>query len=58
MSAGSRDGRKVTGTVGFLDPTGDTTTREGGRPARLYRVGPVAILHPPLLRTSPTGTDT
>ena len=42
--------RKVTGTEGFLDPTGDTTTREGGRPARLYRVGPITTLHPPLLR--------
>lgn len=42
--------RKVTRTEGFLEPTGDTTTREGGRPARLYRVGTVAQLHPPLLR--------
>ena len=50
--------RKVTGTEGFLEPTGDTTTREGGRPARLYRVGPIATLHPPLLRASQTGTDT
>ena len=42
--------RKVTRTEGFLEPTGDTTTREGGRPARLYRVGSIATLHPPLLR--------
>lgn len=42
--------RKVTRTDGFLEPTGDATTREGGRPARLYRVGSIATLHPPLLR--------
>jgi 8-oxo-dGTP diphosphatase len=42
--------RKVTRTEGFLEPTGATTTRDGGRPARLYRVGTVTNLHPPLLR--------
>jgi 8-oxo-dGTP diphosphatase len=42
--------RKVTGTPGFLAPTGATTTRDGGRPAQLYRVGTVAQLHPPMLR--------
>lgn len=42
--------RKVTGTEGFLEPTGETTTRDGGRPARLYRVGTTRTLHPPLLR--------
>lgn len=42
--------RKVTGTPGFLTPTGATTTRDGGRPAQLYRVGTVAHLHPPMLR--------
>lgn len=42
--------RKVTGTDGFLEPTGDTTTRDGGRPARLHRVGTVRTLHPPLMR--------
>ncbi|WP_342770099.1 NrtR DNA-binding winged helix domain-containing protein [Xylanimonas allomyrinae] len=42
--------RKVTGTAGFLRPTDQTTTRDGGRPARLYEVGTVAHLHPPLLR--------
>ena len=43
--------RKVTGTAGFLEPTGETTTRDGGRPAQLYRRGPATALHPPLLRT-------
>ncbi len=42
--------RKVTRTDGFLEPTEETTTRDGGRPARLYRVGTVTQLHPPLLR--------
>ncbi|KQS58336.1 NUDIX hydrolase [Geodermatophilus sp. Leaf369] len=43
--------RKVTGTAGLLEPTGETTTRDGGRPAQLYRRGPADTLHPPLLRT-------
>ncbi len=43
--------RKVTKTDGFLAPTEHTTTRDGGRPARLYRSGDIDVLHPPLLRT-------
>jgi 8-oxo-dGTP diphosphatase len=43
--------RKVTGAPGLLEPTGGTTTRDGGRPAQLYRPGPAPLLHPPLLRT-------
>ncbi len=42
--------RKVTGAPGFLVETGETTTRQGGRPARLYRVGDATLLVPPLLR--------
>lgn len=42
--------RKVTGARDFLVPTGSTTTRDGGRPAQLYRRGPARLLHPPLLR--------
>ena len=42
--------RKVTGTPGFLVPTGGTTSRQGGRPAQLFRRGTAALLHPPLLR--------
>ncbi|SDG84309.1 NUDIX hydrolase [Klenkia brasiliensis] len=42
--------RKVTGAPGLLAPTGETTTRDGGRPAQLYRRGPAEQLHPPLLR--------
>ena len=40
--------RKATKTAGFLDPTGETTTRDGGRPALLYRRGPAEQLQPPL----------
>ena len=42
--------RKVTGAERFLLPTEASTTRDGGRPARLYRRGPVELLHPPMLR--------
>jgi 8-oxo-dGTP diphosphatase len=42
--------RKVTGTPGFLAPTGAATTRSGGRPAQLYRRGPSNLLNPPILR--------
>jgi 8-oxo-dGTP diphosphatase len=42
--------RKVTGAEGFLVPTGGTTTRDGGRPARLYRPGDAESLHPPMMR--------
>jgi 8-oxo-dGTP diphosphatase len=42
--------RKVTGTPGFLDPTGATTKRDGGRPAQLFRQGQIRLLHPAMLR--------
>lgn len=42
--------RKVTSTVGFVEPVGGRTTRDGGRPAQLYRVGLAEVLHPPLMR--------
>jgi 8-oxo-dGTP diphosphatase len=42
--------RKVTGTPGFLVPTGGTTTRQGGRPAQLFMAGGAALLNPPMLR--------
>jgi 8-oxo-dGTP diphosphatase len=42
--------RKVSKTEGFLVPTGSTTTRDGGRPAQLYRRGPLDVLNPPLTR--------
>jgi len=42
--------RKVTKTEGFVAATADTTIRDGGRPARLYRAGHATTLYPPLLR--------
>ncbi|MFL6113755.1 MAG: NUDIX hydrolase [Catenulispora sp.] len=44
--------RKVTGTPGFLVPTGGTTSRQGGRPAQLFRRGNATLLNPPMLRPS------
>jgi 8-oxo-dGTP diphosphatase len=38
--------RKVTHTPGFLLPVGQTSTRDGGRPAQLYRAGTLALLYP------------
>ena len=46
--------RKVTGVAGFLVPTGERTTRDGGRPAALYRLGPAQLMHPPILRSPAT----
>ncbi len=42
--------RKVTSTPGFVEETGSRTTRQGGRPAQLYRPGGAKFLHPPFLR--------
>ena len=42
--------RKVTGSAGFLVPTGRRTTRNGGRPAQLYRRGHATVLNPPISR--------
>jgi len=50
--------RKVTGTAGFVRPTGRTTNREGGRPAQLYRRGDADLLYPPILRPSQAGPET
>lgn len=44
--------RKVTGTAGFVEATGETTTRDGGRPAALHRRGDAVLLHPAMLRPS------
>lgn len=42
--------RKVSKTADFVIETGGTTTRQGGRPAKLYRRGLADLLHPPMLR--------
>ena len=44
--------RKLTGTRDLLVPTGETTTRGGGRPAQLFRPGVASLLHPAILRSS------
>lgn len=44
--------RKVTGAKDFLVRTGGSTSRNGGRPAMLYRRGSAHLLMPPLLRPS------
>jgi 8-oxo-dGTP diphosphatase len=46
--------RKVTGTDGFLVPTGRSTSGGRGRPAQLFRRGEATSLHPPMLRSDPT----
>ena len=42
--------RKVTGSTGFLEPTGAWSAGGRGRPAQLYRRGPATLLTPPMLR--------
>ncbi|GAB2666070.1 NUDIX domain-containing protein [Kribbella swartbergensis] len=42
--------RKVTKTPGFVEPVGATTTRDGGRPAQLFRRGAATTLYPPMTR--------
>jgi 8-oxo-dGTP diphosphatase len=42
--------RKMTSTPGLLVDTGKVTTRNGGRPAALYRPGRATRLNPPLAR--------
>ncbi|MDX3005746.1 NUDIX domain-containing protein [Kribbella solani] len=42
--------RKVTKTPGFVEPSGATTTRDGGRPAQLFHRGTAHTLHPPMTR--------
>ncbi|MEV0284250.1 NUDIX domain-containing protein [Kribbella sp. NPDC050820] len=42
--------RKVTKTPDFVTPAGATTTRDGGRPAQLFRRGTATTLHPPMTR--------
>lgn len=42
--------RKVSKTPGFLEPLGRTTSRDGGRPAQLFRRGRLEHLNPPMTR--------
>jgi 8-oxo-dGTP diphosphatase len=43
--------RKATKTDGSVEPLGATTTRDGGRPAQLFRSGSARALYPPLTRS-------
>ncbi|ALG09891.1 NUDIX hydrolase [Kibdelosporangium phytohabitans] len=42
--------RKVTSVENFLVPTGEHTTKDGGRPAALFRRGTAQTLYPPIMR--------
>ncbi|TCO17589.1 8-oxo-dGTP diphosphatase [Kribbella steppae] len=42
--------RKVTKTPDFVESAGATTTRDGGRPAQLFRRGTATTLYPPMTR--------
>jgi 8-oxo-dGTP diphosphatase len=42
--------RRATGASGFVEPTGEQVPSGRGRPAALFRAGPVTRLRPPLLR--------
>ena len=49
--------RKVISTRGFVIPADGPTTRDGGRPAQLFSVGPGDVLRPPLMRPGTVGDD-
>ncbi|GAB1337071.1 NUDIX hydrolase [Streptomyces sp. E-15] len=49
--------RKVQAVKGFIVPAGSGRKSTGGRPARLYRAGPTAVLIPPLFRPVPPTTE-
>ncbi len=42
--------RKVLSIEGFLEETGEVVSHGPGRPARQYRLGRTAVLHPPIVR--------
>ncbi|MBB5081795.1 NUDIX hydrolase [Nonomuraea endophytica] len=44
--------RKVKGARGFIIPVGSLQRPENGRPARLFKAGPVRVLHPPMARST------
>lgn len=46
--------RKVQAATGFLVPTGPPRKSETGRPARVFRAGPSAVIHPPIVRAAST----
>ncbi|WP_436759053.1 NUDIX hydrolase [Streptosporangium sp. V21-05] len=44
--------RKVQNARGFIVANGPTRRTETGRPARLFRAGPVQVLYPPMIRSA------
>ena len=44
--------RKVLASDSFIEPTGETSSEGRGRPAKLYRAGRVAQLHPAIIRST------
>jgi 8-oxo-dGTP diphosphatase len=48
--------RKLTKIEGFIEETGEMRSLPTGRPAKLYRRGPVNLLQPPMLRPSRAAT--
>jgi len=49
--------RKVKGSRGFVVPAGPMRRNPNGRPARLYRAGPVRVLYPPMVRSAHTAAE-
>lgn len=50
--------RKVQKADGFIVPTGEEQKTAIGRPARLFRAGPSAVLSPPIVRPADTASTT
>ncbi|MCX2729439.1 NUDIX hydrolase [Saccharopolyspora sp. NFXS83] len=46
--------RKVQKVPGFIESAGGERKATNGRPARLFKAGPTAVLHPPLVRPDTT----
>ncbi|MEW9549800.1 NUDIX domain-containing protein [Nonomuraea sp. NPDC050783] len=44
--------RKVQNAHGFITPAGPMRRAEKGRPARLFKAGPVRVLNPPMVRSA------
>ncbi len=52
--------RKVQNARGFIVAAGPTRRTENGRPARLFKAGPLQVLYPPMVRSAqamPEGPD-
>ncbi|MEV4109280.1 NUDIX domain-containing protein [Nonomuraea sp. NPDC049695] len=47
--------RKVQSAHGFIVATGPMRRAQNGRPARLFKAGPVQALYPPMVRSAQTG---